>query len=72
MTDRLNAFVVILEKDLRTDDAEDTLNAIRQIKGVLDVKPRVREIEDMVAYARARHDLHMKLYDALKDDNHEV
>lgn len=32
-------YIVVLSKDLRKDDAEATLNAIRQIKGVVGVEP---------------------------------
>lgn len=39
MTDRHNAFIVILEHDIRDDDAQPIINAIKQIKGVLDVQP---------------------------------
>jgi hypothetical protein len=35
MTDRLKGCVVTFDQDLRTDDAEAILNAIRMVKGVL-------------------------------------
>ena len=41
MTDRINAFIVILDRDIREDDAEDTITALKQIKGVLSVKPKL-------------------------------
>lgn len=67
MTDRFNAFVVVLDHDLRDDDAQDTLNAIRQIKGVLNVEPKVVGLEDQIAYGRARDELSHKLWKALHD-----
>lgn len=43
MTDRINAIVVVLEKDMREDDAEPILNAIRQMRGVLDVRTNIAD-----------------------------
>lgn len=57
MTDRYNAFLVILENNLREDDAEATINAIKQIKGVLDVQPHVAGFEDAIAETRVRNRL---------------
>jgi hypothetical protein len=43
MTDRITAYLVTLEEPIREDDAEVTLAAIQQIKGVLTVQPVVRD-----------------------------
>lgn len=37
MTDRVSGYVVVLETDMRVDDAERIKNAIAQIRGVLAV-----------------------------------
>ena len=55
MTDRHVGYVVTLEHDMREDDAEGTLTALRQIKGVLDVRPLVGSAETILAYERARN-----------------
>jgi len=40
MTDRHAAYLVILEEDIREDDAEEgVLNAIRMLRGVASVQP---------------------------------
>ncbi len=53
MTDRLNALIVILEHDIREDDAEPIINAIQQLRGVLQVEPHVADsIGDAAAEAR--------------------
>ena len=39
MTNRLSGFKVTLKENMREDDAEDILKAIRMIKGVLQVSP---------------------------------
>ena len=67
MTDRYDAFLVILERDLRADDAEATLNAIRQIKGVLEVEPHVAgNVERVIASARVKGELIQKIAEVLK------
>lgn len=67
MTDRINGVLVTLEGNIRVDDAEYILNAIRMIKGVIDVTPNVADIDHHMAYSRARIDLQGKIYDALKE-----
>jgi hypothetical protein len=62
MTDRINAFIVILDRDIREDDAEDTLTALKQIKGVMSVKPHVANFSDAIAQDRVRQELGMKLW----------
>lgn len=52
MTTRHAAYLVVLEEDVREDD-EATLNALRMVKGVLDVKPAV-EADYAAMVARSR------------------
>jgi len=65
MTDRYNALVVVLDHDIRDDDAEALLNAIRMLKGVLSVKGNVSDIGDLIAQDRASHELRKQLRDIL-------
>ena len=65
MTDRHNAYVVVLKEDIRSDDAKATIAAIKQIKGVLSVTPNVAGIDEHVAEMRVRNDLARKLWDVL-------
>lgn len=40
MTDRHSGYIVILDRDIREDDAEESvIAALRMIRGVADVKP---------------------------------
>lgn len=61
MTDRLNTITVVLEKEMRDDDAEAILAAIRQIRGVLDAKGNVSDMTEWMAESRARRELGEKL-----------
>lgn len=65
MTDRYFALTVILEKDMRSDDAKSLIEAIKMLKGVLKVKPSVSDITTFMAEERAIHDLKMKLWKTL-------
>jgi len=54
MTDRYNALTVVLESDIREDDAGPIIIAIRMIRGVLSVEPHVVDIDTHIAEDRAR------------------
>ena len=66
MTDRHAGYIVVLDKDIREDDAEFTLNALRMVRGVVSVEPVVSGIEVHIAETRARDDLIHTFYDFLK------
>lgn len=61
MTDRFNSVTVVLEKDIRVDDAEVLIAAIRQLRGVLSVTGNVSDLSAHVAQERARHELGERL-----------
>lgn len=65
MTDRYNAVVVTFDRDIREDDAEAIINAIRMLKGVLAVTPNVSDINMHVAESRVKRELTDRLYDVL-------
>lgn len=65
VTNRISAFVVVLDEDLREDDAQATIAALHQIKGVLSVQPHVADVASVVATARVRSELWRKLYEVL-------
>jgi hypothetical protein len=52
MTDRYEGFIVVLERDIREDAAEPIMDAIRLLKGVIDVKPVVPDIDSCIAATR--------------------
>lgn len=66
MTDRINGFWVALAEDVRTDDAQETLAAVLQIKGVIAVERHVADHTDWMARTRVRFELQAKLFEALK------
>jgi len=48
MTDRVKGFTVTLAEDVRIDDIEATMDAIRMIKGVVDVQPCITDSNDHI------------------------
>lgn len=71
MTDRIAAFTVVLEKNMRDDDVEFIINAIKAIKHVLSVKPHVAKWELHVAEERVRSEIHEKLFAVIYPDVHK-
>ena len=65
MTDRINLLSVVLSKDIRDDDCEAIINAIKMVKGVLSVTPHVVDHADHIAQQRVRHELGEKLWAVL-------
>lgn len=65
MTDRHAGYVVTLENDIREDDAQATMAALKQIKGVLTVEPVIGDVGLMIAQGRAENDVRTKVIDAL-------
>lgn len=68
MTDRLKGLTVTFEHDIRVDDAEAVISAIKMIKGVLSVDPLVSNHEQHIAEARVRHELGRKILKVIYPD----
>ena len=68
MTDRINSFFVVLEKDIREDDAVYIKNAIKAIRGVLDITENVSSgVEQSIAEMRVKRELINKILELLND-----
>lgn len=65
MTDRHAGYLVTLEQDLRADDAEPVLAAIRQLRGIAAVTPVVADMATMLGIMRARNQYREAIYQAL-------
>lgn len=68
MTDRIKGLTVTLERDIREDDAQAIIDAIKMAKGVLGVEAHVADYDHHMAYAQARRDMEMKILRILKED----
>jgi hypothetical protein len=66
MTDRYNTLTVVLERDIRDDDAEYIINAIKMIKGVADVSGNIADNDFYAAQVRVRRDITDKIWEVLK------
>lgn len=65
MTDRYHSLTVVLDTEVREDDAEFILNAIRMIKGVISVSGNVTSVNHYVAVELARQEIREKINEAL-------
>lgn len=59
---------VAFESDVREDDAESLLGAIRQLRGVIGVESSVADPADWIANKRIRRELREKLFALLEDE----
>lgn len=65
MTDRFNALTVVLEKDIREDDAQAIIAAIMQLRGVISVEGNVADMHSHIAKQQALHEIRMQLNDVI-------
>jgi hypothetical protein len=65
MTTRFHALTVVLESDIREDDAEGIIQAIRHIRGVADVTGEEVTPDLWTAQVRARDELGRKVLDVI-------
>lgn len=66
MTDRVNGLLVALENDIRVDDVEPLINAIKCLQGVVGVKVSVVDSSDMLARMRINSEWEAKLFELIK------
>lgn len=65
MTDRISAIIVVLEQDIREDDAKAIVHAIEALRHVLSVKLHVSNAEQHIATERAKFEMQKKILDIL-------
>ena len=66
MTERVYALTVLLEKDIREDDAEAIVNAIKMIKHVLKVEKEISDSRFWAAQVRAKQEIYQKLWQVVE------
>lgn len=65
MTDRFHSLTVVLEEDMREDDAQAIIAAISQLRGVLRVAGEVTDLRAYIAEQRAKRELRIKILELL-------
>lgn len=65
MTDRYHSLTVVLEKDMREDDAQALIAAIAQLRGVLKVSGEVADGGSLMAEQRAKYELRARVLELL-------
>lgn len=69
MPDRYNSLTVVLETDIRDEEAEALISAISQLRGVLSVSGHVSDLGTHVAQTRARQELEERLWAVLRPES---
>ena len=67
MTDRFDSLTIVLETDIREDDAEHLINAIKQLRGVLEVTGNVSTSKNQIGYIRAKNEIWDTIFKLYKD-----
>ncbi|MEM5624004.1 hypothetical protein AAHB47_01495 [Bacillus wiedmannii] len=67
MGNRVNGLIVSLDSDIREEDVEVIVNAIKMIKGVQDVGVNIIEHKDWLNRTKIRHQLQNKVYKAIEE-----
>jgi hypothetical protein len=65
MSDRYYALTVLLERPIKDEDAAHIIEAIRMIRGVLDVQPHIATADVQWAQETAKRELGEKLWKVL-------
>jgi hypothetical protein len=66
MTDRLKGCWVSFTHDIRDDDAEALLSAIRQLRGVVGAEGEVSSSADWMARQHVKHEIRDRLVELIK------
>jgi len=70
MTERFSGLVVILEDDIREDDAQPLIRAIAQLRGVMEVRPVTsRPGLEMVLRERLHTRLLERIMQVMRDED---
>lgn len=68
MTERIKGFIVVLDNDIREDDAIHIVDAIKMIKHVQTVVPNIGNVNDIINRERVKLDFRIKLYDFINKE----
>ena len=66
MSDRYKGVVVTFTHGIKDEDADKIIHAIECLKGVLDVPPRVQNVDDHMNMTQAKNELRQKMWELLK------
>ncbi len=65
MSDRYHSLAVVLDHDVKDEDARVIIQSISMIRGVLSVTPKIADMESHMAEQRARSELGRKLIEII-------
>ena len=66
MTNRIKGLVVVFNNDIREDDAEELINVIKLLKGVIKVEPSIVNHEDFINRQRIKNEYKEKIWEVFE------
>lgn len=67
MTDRFNGLLVVLDRDIREDDAQPLIDALMQMKGVVSVSGNVSDLDNYISEQRIKRKMLDKIFCLIRD-----
>jgi len=68
MSNKVNAFAVVLNDDISEEEAQEVAKAISRLRGVLAVTPNAANLSFQVADMRIKREISERLSDVLRID----
>ena len=65
MTDRIKGLTVVLESNIREDDVQVIVDAIKMIRGVGDVQTHISNLDHYLAFSQARMEMEKDIYNLM-------
>jgi hypothetical protein len=67
MTDRIKGFTVTLSNDIREDDFQEIVNAVKMIRGVCHIEPSIVTTHDHMNRVRIKTELLGDIYKLMNE-----
>jgi uncharacterized protein (DUF885 family) len=67
VSEKVSGFVVVLDSDLKYEDAQATISALKRIRGVVSADPILTNVSQQIAQIRAERVIEEKLWRALHE-----
>jgi hypothetical protein len=68
MTDRVKGFIVTLDTDIRIDEIQTVMQAIRCMRRVANVEPSIVDPSDWINQQRVKSEIRDKMYYFIKEN----
>lgn len=67
MTDRVKGLTITLAQDIRIDDVQPLMDAIKMMRGVVDVQPSIANSDDHINRSRIKWEIRSKIMEFINE-----